>query len=134
MIGAATVELGKGVLIEEANMKLRDFIADALMEVHHGVQNAIKRRDEEGLAGRISPGINEPDTGQIDWTKMVRDVEFDVAVTVAYTKEKSGEAGLEIFSFGKAGAKGAAKSEESTVNRIKFSIPVIIPVQPIQNR
>jgi hypothetical protein len=30
MIGAATVEIGKGVLIEEANMKLRDFIADAL--------------------------------------------------------------------------------------------------------
>ena len=111
-------------------MKLRDFIADALMEIYHGVQNAIKRRDEEGLAGRISPAF----IGQIDWTKSVSDVEFDVAVTVAHTKEKSGEAGLEIFSIGKTGAKGTAKGEESTINRIKFSIPVILPVQLIESR
>jgi len=115
-------------------MKLRDFIADALMEVHYGVQSAIERRDKDGLVGRISPAFIESNTGQIDYTKSVRDVEFDVAVTVADTREKSGGAGLEIFSIGKVSAKGTAKSEESTVSRIKFSVPVILPVQAIQNR
>lgn len=47
-------------------MKLRDFIADALMEVHYGVQNAIARRDKEGIIGRISPAVPEPGGAQID--------------------------------------------------------------------
>ena len=51
---------------KEANMKLRDFIADALMEVHYGVQNAIARRDKEGIIGRISPAVPEPGGAQID--------------------------------------------------------------------
>jgi hypothetical protein len=49
-------------------MKLRDFITDALMEVQHGVQNAIDRRDKEQLVGRISPAFLDP---VIDWTKLV---------------------------------------------------------------
>jgi len=36
-------------------MKLREFIAETLVEIQQGVVKAIDRRDEEGLAGRISP-------------------------------------------------------------------------------
>lgn len=50
-------------------MKLRDFIAEALIEIQHGVQNAIVRRDESGIAGRISPAFPSPNV--IDWTKLL---------------------------------------------------------------
>jgi hypothetical protein len=113
-------------------MKLRDFIADALMEVHHGVQNAIVRRDKEQIAGRISPAFLDPTGQPIDWTKQVQSVEFDVAVTESSAKEASAEGGLEVFSFGKLGGKGATRTEQSAVNRIRFSVPILLPVQVTQ--
>ncbi len=80
-------------------MKLREFIADALMEVQHGVQDAIERRDKSGLVGRISPAFRDPTDPSIDWTKLLEKVEFDVAVTESKTKEAGGGGGLEIRTF-----------------------------------
>jgi hypothetical protein len=110
-------------------MKLRDSIADALMEVHYGIQNAIERRDKEGILGRVSPVFSDPSNPSIDWTKLVEKVEFDVAVTESSSSEAGGEGGLEIFSLAKIGAKGSTKIEQSAANRIRFSVPVLFPAQ-----
>lgn len=119
-------------------MKLRDFIADALIEVQHGVQNAINRRDREGIVGRISPvfaELSNPESAdQTEWAKLVEKVEFNVAVTDATTREAGGEGGLEVLSLVKLKAEGKAKIEQSAVNRIKFSVPVLLPVQVTQSK
>lgn len=110
-------------------MKLRDFVADALMEISHGVQTAIERRDKEGLVGRISPVFGGPSAPAIDWTKLVEKVEFDLAVTETSSNEASGEGGLQILTVAKLGAKGITKVEQSALNRIKFSVSVLFPAQ-----
>lgn len=109
-------------------MKLRDFVAETLVEIQQGVAKAIDRRDQEGLAGRISPVFSDPTDPVLDWTKLVEKVEFDVAVTEARAGEATGEGGLEVLSV-RVGAKGAVKQEHSTVNRIRFSVPVLFPAQ-----
>jgi hypothetical protein len=65
----------------------------------------------------------------IDWTKLIEKVEFDVAVTESSASEASGEGGLEILSIAKLGAKGTTKIEQSAVNRIKFSVPILFPAE-----
>jgi hypothetical protein len=110
-------------------MKLRDFIAEALTEIQHGVKDAIDRRDREGLVGRISPVFRDPSDPSKDWTSLVEKVEFDVAITESNAKEASGEGGLEILSIAKLGGKGSTKIEHVAVNRIKFSVPVLLPAQ-----
>jgi hypothetical protein len=110
-------------------MKLRDFVADALMEISHGVQTAIERRDKEGLVGRISPVFKGSSDLTVDWTKLLEKVEFDLAVTETSTKEASGEGGLEILTVAKLGAKGTTKLEQVALNRIKFSVSVLFPGQ-----
>lgn len=115
----------------EKKMRLRDFIAEALMEVQHGVLDAIERRDKSGIPGRISPAFSDLSDTLIDWTKLLEKVEFDVAVTESSTKEAAGGGSLEIVSIGKLGAKGSTTLEHSAVNRIRFSVPVLLPVQVV---
>jgi hypothetical protein len=67
----------------------------------------------------------------IDWTKHIEKVEFDVAVTESSAKERSGEGGIEVLSLGKLGGKRKTRTEQSAVNRIRFSVPIILPVQVI---
>ena len=109
-------------------MKLREFIAETLVEIQKGVTKAIDRRDEENLPGRISPVFSDPNNPILDWTKLVEKVEFDVAVTESRSREASGEGGLEVLSV-KVGGKGSLTQEHGTVNRIKFSVPVLFPAQ-----
>jgi len=109
-------------------MKLREFIAETLIEIQQGVNKAISRRDEENLPGRISPIFSGPADETLDWTRLVEKVEFDVAVTEGRSAEAGGEGGLEVLSV-KVGGKGSVKQEHNTVNRIKFSVPVLYPAQ-----
>ncbi len=113
----------------EAKVKLRDFIAEALMEVQHGVQNAIDQRDKSGVAGRISPIFSDPSNPGLNWEKNLEKVEFDVAVTESSTRKTAGGGGLEIVSIGKLGAKRSTTVEHGAVNRIRFSVPVLLPAQ-----
>src|SRR5258708_686245 len=73
--------------------------------------------------------LSDPSSPVIDWTKLLEKVEFDVAVTESKTRQAAGEGGLEIVSIGKLGAKGSATVEHSAVNRIRFSVPVLLPNQ-----
>lgn len=109
-------------------MKLREFIAETLVEIQQGVAKAIDRRDQEGLAGRISPIFSDPNDKDLDWTKLIEKVEFDVAVTVSRAGEATGGGAIEVFTA-KISGRGSFKEEHSSVNRIKFSVPVLFPAQ-----
>ena len=107
-------------------MDLKDFIAETLVQIQEGVQEAINRRSaSQGAAGVINPvwgNVNEisPDHRQ--------NVEFDVAVTVTDKTTAGGNAGIKVFSI-ELGGKAEKGAEQSTVSHIKFSIPLVPPVQ-----
>ena len=58
----------------------------------------------------------------------VTPIEFDVAVTVTGGSEKKG--GIGVFSgvFG-VGGQASSNAASSSVSRIKFSVPVILPTK-----
>ncbi len=110
-------------------VKLKDFVSGTLKNIIVGVEDAQKASKEKGAI------INPRDYFE-DHTKkhiyqagrLVEHVEFDVAVTTSEEKESKGGLGVFVAGIG-VGAQGKSDSLSSSVSRIKFSVPVVLPVQ-----
>jgi hypothetical protein len=110
-------------------MNLRDFVAGTLREILDGVTDA----QAGGHRELINPHAHyladdAPKTHFVTrHQSLVQMVEFDVAITVESTTEKSGGAGVKIFSVVEVGGGGSDAERSSNVSRIKFSVPVTFP-------
>ena len=110
-------------------MELKDFVAEALVQIQEGVQEAIERRGQNtGAVGAISPAWIEPNA---DWEKYVQKVDFDLAVNVSDKKGAEGKGSIKIFSVADVGGAASKSSETSTVCRVKFTIPIVPPAQSV---
>jgi hypothetical protein len=65
----------------------------------------------------------------VDWSEYVRTVDFDVAVTVVDKTSGAAKGGLRIASVVDFGGEAAKSYENSIVNKIKFSVPILFPAQ-----
>jgi hypothetical protein len=115
-------------------MDLREFVYGALRDVILGIQDAQR---EEGIGGYIAPkGIGGHDfpkgSGLTFQARIVSSVmKFDVAVTAESGKKGGGSAGLRIWVVdAKLGGEGHSK--DTTVSRIQFAVPVLMPTNPQQ--
>jgi hypothetical protein len=108
-------------------MELREFVADALLQIQQGVSDAITEYKKlPNAAGHISPFADMG--GGEDWKPYYRDVEFDLTVTVSGETKGSAKAGGKIMMLMDAGGEVSKSAEHSTVQHIKFSIPILPPV------
>ena len=80
--------------------------------------------------GAINPAWRGEDH---DWEKYVQKVEFDVALTVSNTADASGKAGIKVFSV-ELGGGGSIAHEQSTVSRVKFTVPIVPPAQSMERK
>jgi hypothetical protein len=115
----------------EAVMELKEFVAEALVQIQEGVQEAIERRSQNSEAqGFISPHrLDLKSLDPNDWDKYVQKVDFDLAVNVSDKKGAEGKGTIKIFSIADVGGSKSKSSETSTVCRVKFTIPIIPPAQ-----
>jgi len=114
-------------------MDLKDFVAEALVQIQEGVQEAIARRSQNlEAAGVISPQFSDLKfAGDADagGDKYVQKVDFDLAVSAPDKKGAEGKGSIKIFSMADVGGSKTKSSETSTVCRVKFTIPIIPPRQ-----
>jgi hypothetical protein len=117
-------------------MTLEDFISESIKQIIGGVKQAQIYAAKNGA--HINPSgyivinssigaIRDPyakSYGQL--------IDFDIAVTTKDEKEVSGKAGLSITVF-KTGIDGKHNNENVSTNRIKFSIPILLPTQTNKN-
>ncbi len=119
-------------------MKLQDFVAETLTQLVCGVRDAQTGTGElssdEPQGGRINPPLStsaemlEAKGYRVDVHGLtVQNVEFDVAITVNEEAEAKGAAGLMVAGIG-LGAKARMESTDTTVHRIKFAVPLTLPV------
>jgi len=115
---------------EEIAMQLEDFVAETLKQIVNGVEVARAHAKEHGAE------VNPVDLGLRDKEKMalrnrrtgalIKEVEFDVAVTVTEGKKTKG--GIGVFAAGiGVGAQGQSDAAKSSLSRIKFSVPLMLP-------
>jgi hypothetical protein len=108
-------------------MNLDEFVEATLIDIVAGVERAQQnigrsgawinptRRDfsEKSLQSGVSMG------GRV---ALLREVEFDIAVTVTTGAGGKGELKVAAFSLG-----GGATREHESISRVKFSVPVVWP-------
>jgi hypothetical protein len=118
-------------------MNVKEFIETTLKQIIDGVHAAQLYGSTCGAT--VNPGnvnskgqelvLDDPATGAL-----IQQVEFDVALSVIEGKETKAGVGVLAAAVG-FGAQGKTEQESSAVSRIKFSVPVALPVQgPLADR
>jgi hypothetical protein len=117
-------------------MDLETFIAQSLIQIANGVEKASDALKSTSTV--INPksvsGAHKGDMnvfGYLDTQdqhlRTVQKIEFDVAVLASEGKETKGGIGIVVGSIG-LGTQGKSESESSSHSRIKFTIPMALPI------
>jgi hypothetical protein len=110
-------------------MELKQFIADALVEIVEGVRNAKTTIGDDNIfnpSPRMGTVTNEGGSSYITHShKVCTFVDFDIAVTVTEGTGTKGGIGVFAGAIG-LGSQGQSNESNSTVSRIRFQVPVIL--------
>jgi hypothetical protein len=103
-------------------MELEDFIRSSVLQIMGGIKAAQSEWDTSHGSGGgvINPAWEGPD----DFINRVQEVKFDIAVTVTGKNESGGGGGIKVIALDVSG-KTSHSTENSTVSRIAFSIPIL---------
>lgn len=112
-------------------MELQEFVSETLVQIIKGVADA--QRKAEKLGAHVNPiGLQSPGKAPVGqrydsttWA-VTENVEFDVAVSAADNTETKGGIGVFVGPL-TLGSQGETGSKYSTVSRIKFSVPIMLP-------
>ena len=116
-------------------MQLKDFISETLSQLIDGVVEAQEKVQASG--GRVSPHVRTPNDpkslyGRTNDQLPVIFVDFDISVEAQDTKGTKGGIGVVTGMFN-LGSGGESKENRQSMNKIKFSIPVALPLQPYKD-
>src|SRR3546814_5477166 len=104
----------------DQDMDLKTFISSTLVQIVEGVAEAQGQVAAHGSA-RINPAGDDA-----NYTEP-KDVAFDIAVTVKESASGGGKAGISVAMF-KIGGGAEATAASEAISRIKFSIPLSLPI------
>jgi hypothetical protein len=108
-------------------MELKDFIAETLVGIQQGVQLAIERTGKAQVSGVINPVWGK---ASLVGDSHIREVQFDIAVTVTDKSSGKAAAGIKVVGIG-VGGDHQHSEENARVSRIQFSVPVVPPVTEV---
>jgi hypothetical protein len=111
-------------------MELKNFVAETLKQIIEGVVSSQRTARESGAQvnpGRLASvgGLLYSSPGGTDSVQMV---DFDISLTESRGDEAKGGIGVFFGSVG-LGAQGKSETGTSAMNRVKFSIPIMFPMQ-----
>lgn len=116
-------------------MDISEFIKESIKQICNGVIGASLECSQSGVI--VNPTITVGDNGEyvipkkpsvVAMQRRVQKIDFDIAVEVIETMEKSGQAGVAIHVV--TGKGNYTKGQtNSTISRVNFSIPICLPVQ-----
>ncbi len=111
-------------------VQLEDFVAESLSQIVKGVTAAQQNIKSTGaLINPVGSYVFKDNRGQqidLNFKPTPQVIEFDVAVTATSGDKAKAGIGVFIGSVG-LGLQGESDIISSTVNRIKFSIPIYLP-------
>jgi len=116
---------------EGSPVELREFVNQVLSEIVLGVDDA--QEAIKDTTGEISPTglrFSKPQGPPVVFKPgrgLVQQVEFDIAVTTKKTSGGQAKAGIFVAQLFNLGAEGDISSEKERLNRIKFTIPILLP-------
>ena len=114
-------------------MELKDFIKTAITDI----TNAVSELQEElGNNAVVSPpmpsSIAQKTLQQEGRSRLISDIDFNVAITVGSVDSMEGNAGAGVLQVFSAKVNAGNESRSEKVSRISFSIPVIYPTADVK--
>jgi hypothetical protein len=114
-------------------MNVQEFIRESLVQIANAIHEANEVFASSSISAQANPAgaILESASGStyLDVTD-TQDIEFDIAVTVTESAEASSskKAGVAISVVtGSVGGTKTSESSNSSVSRLKFTIPLKLP-------
>jgi hypothetical protein len=118
-------------------MELQDFISGTLVQIARGIEDAAGKL--KGTKAIVNPRNVAPAGEKYGdlygfvnphkpFYKAVQKIEFDVAVTASAGKETKSGIGIMVSSI-TVGSQGKSESQNSSVSRIRFSVPMVLPME-----
>jgi len=117
-------------------MELKDFISETIVQIANGVIDAIEKCNEKNVIVNPDITIGEkgeywvPRNGSYKIARRVQQVEMDICVTVSESEKNGIDAKVGISVFG-IGTNSTGLKSNTNESRIKFSIPVCLPVSKV---
>ncbi len=110
-------------------MNVQEFIKETLTQIANSANEVNRAFESIGayVPSKCIKGNNVAIRTEGTLPRNVVLVDFDIAVTVTQSKETSGGGGISVASILKAGVQKEGSTENQEVNRIKFSIPLVLP-------
>lgn len=114
-------------------MDLKEFVQISLTQIAEGVRGAQEAVHSQG--GFVNPpvytsGRNEAHFGSMPDGQNIFLVDFDVAVTVSEEKGTAAAAKLKVASVFTLGGDRKSSGSEEYSNRLRFKVPLALPVDP----
>lgn len=125
---------------EQAEMNLQEFVEKAICQVIRAVAGAatVLAEDEATKSAEINPQMlvvySQPQPSPVtqgSGNRKLVEIDFDLAVTTseASSIEGGGKLGVAVAVVKlNAGGSKAAESSTGTANRVRFSVPIMLPV------
>lgn len=111
-------------------MNLEEFVAETIKQIISGISKTHVHAKEKGATvnPRLACTIYSGNKGRVEPRSPIHSVEFDVAVTTTEGKGTKGGIGIFVGPVG-LGSKGQSESSNTSMSRIKFSVPIVFPTQ-----
>lgn len=116
--------------MKKIKIEIDAFIEKAIIEILQGVASAhnyIKEKDDASVTGSLNPFFD----GNHARKELIRDINFDIAINIETTSEKSGEGKAKIYVVD-AGGKYKKNDKSGQLSRVQFSVPIIFPMTTLQ--
>lgn len=118
-------------------MDLKEFVRVTLTQVTEGVKEAQEAVRAQG--GFVNPTVHTSQKDESHFAGLhdgqnVFLVDFDVAVTVNEGTGTNAEAKLKVASLFALGTSGKSSENQEYSSRIKFKVPLALPVDPEAKR
>ncbi len=117
-------------------MELSEFISESLKQIIDGVTVAQEYASSKGAKVNPSNIWYRADQGTVkiqdrDTGAFVQEVNFDVAVTAKDGTKTKGGIGVFVGAVG-LGSQGQSEELKQSISKIKFTIPLALPVSQVQ--
>jgi hypothetical protein len=103
-------------------MELKDFVRTTLVQVVQGVTEAQEAVSHTGALINSKTAAFQP-----------RAVQFDVAVTAREEGDVKTGIGISVVGLIKGGAEGEYGKENTAVSRVRFEVPLRLPVHKAEH-
>ncbi len=109
-------------------MELKEFVSETLKQIVEGV--VLAQQDAKQHGAIVNPaGVMSKQGGVYlsnGSAKNVQLIDFDISLTETEASKAGARIGVLFGSLG-AGAHGTAESGSNAINRIKFTVPIVLP-------